>query len=159
MTCECQKSVKDSRKKEKDNNKKGRNPCLFCLEIRSYDQKHPKPWSLPQQHRMSKMIQILSHPLPQPSPLPKNPLPFPQQHRSNRIQMMLEHPLWPSHPHPQFVAAKSLILKSSIDLIYSSYYVVGMSVFPKKISHYFFRSGALGIAQEKILCYSTYDCV
>ena len=44
--------------------------------------------------------------------------------------MMLEHPLLPSHPHPQFVAAKSLILKSSVDLIYSSYYVEGMSVFP-----------------------------
>ena len=30
--------------------------------------------------------------------------------------MMLEHPLLPSHPHPQFVAAKSLILKSSVDI-------------------------------------------
>lgn len=45
--------------------------------------------------------------------------------------MMLEQPLRSSHPHPQFVAAKSLILKSSIDLIYSSYYARGMSVFPK----------------------------
>lgn len=44
---------------------------------------------------------------------------------------MFEQPLLPSHPHPQFVAAKSLILKSSIDLIYSSYYVEGMSVFPQ----------------------------
>ena len=73
--------------------------------------------------------------------------------------MMLEQPLEPSHPHPQFVAAKSLMLKSSVDLIYSSYYVEGMSVFPHKISHYFLRSGALGIAQEKNICYSTYDCV
>ena len=46
---------------------------------------------------------------------------------------MLEHPLLFSHPHPQFVAAKSLILKSSVDLIYSSYYVGSMSVFPKKV--------------------------
>jgi len=75
------------------------------------------------------MIQMLSH--PQPSFLPKNPpLPFPQQHRRSRIQMMLEHPFELSHPHPQFVAAKSLILKSSVDLIYSSYYVESMSVFP-----------------------------
>lgn len=77
------------------------------------------------------MIQMLSHPLLHPPFPPKKPLPFPpQQHRSNRIQMMLEQPLEASHPHPQFVAAKSLILKSSIDLIYSSYYVEGMSVFP-----------------------------
>ena len=57
--------------------------------------------------------------------------------------MMLEHPLRPSHPHPQFVAAKSLILKSSIDLIYSSYYVEGMSVFPHNQMTLFFRSRML----------------
>ena len=76
------------------------------------------------------MIQMLSHPLPHPPfPLKKPPFP-PQQQSSNRIQIMLEHPLELSHPHPQFVAAKSLMLKSSVDLIYSSYYVEGMSVFP-----------------------------
>lgn len=56
---------------------------------------------------------------------------------------MLEHPLELSHPHPQFVAAKSLMFDSSVDLIYSSYYVEGMSVFPvlpKSTSYYFFRS-------------------
>lgn len=71
---------------------------------------------------------------------------------------MFEQPLLPSHPHPQFVAAKSLILKSSIDLIYSSYYVEGMSVFPQNERTLFFPESLLGIARRKKLCYSTYDC-
>lgn len=61
---------------------------------------------------------------------------------------MLEQPLLPSHPHPQFVAAKSLILKSSIDLIYSSYYVEGMSVFPQN-EITFFRGACLELHGEK----------
>ncbi len=63
------------------------------------------------------MIQMLSHPFPQPLLLRKLPFP-PQQQSNNRIQMMFEQPLELSHPHPQFVAAKSLMLKSSVDLIY-----------------------------------------
>ena len=66
--------------------------------------------------------------------------------------MMLEHPLLPSHPHPQFVAAKSLMLKSSVDLIYSSYYVEGMSVFPhNQMTLFFSESYALNCAVEKIM--------
>lgn len=78
-------------------------------------QKHPLPQPPPfppQQHRSSRMIQMLSHPLPQPLFPLKKPPPFPpQQHRSNRIQIMLEQPPEDSHPHPQFVAAKSLIFE------------------------------------------------
>lgn len=75
------------------------------------------------------MIQMLSQPLPHPLLLRKLPFP-PQQHSNNRIQIMLEQPLLLSHPHPQFVAAKSLMLKSSVDLIYSTSYVECLSVFP-----------------------------
>ena len=69
---------------------------------------HPHP---PQQERRSR-IQIILQPL----------LPFPQQHKIKRIQIIelqspkhlpSPHPLFPvqesSHPHPQFVAAKSLM--------------------------------------------------
>lgn len=48
---------------------------------------------------------------------------------------MLEQPLLLSHPHPQFVAAKSLMLKSSVDLIYSTSYVGCLSVFPHFLFH------------------------
>ena len=61
----------------------------------------------PPQQRRSKMIQIQLLSCPQPPPqLPPNPLPLQQQ--SNKIIQIIElHPL--SLPHPQFVAAKSLI--------------------------------------------------
>lgn len=64
---------------------------------------HPKP--IPQD-----VLQLFPpHPHPHPNPNP----PPPQQHKRIRIQMMLFPPLPPvvhSHPQPQFVAAKSLIL-------------------------------------------------
>ena len=62
---------------------------------------------------------MISH--PHPLFPPKIPLlPFPQQKSSRMIRIiLLPHPLLPSHPHPppQFVAAKSLIPKSSKILI------------------------------------------
>lgn len=67
-------------------------------------------------------MQLLSMPHPHPHPLlhPLCPQP-PQQQRRIMIQMKLfphphphPHPvLEVSHPHPQFVAAKSLMFKSS----------------------------------------------
>ena len=61
---------------------------------------HPKP-------NPQDVLQLLP---PHPHPKLKPP---PQQHRRIRIQRMLPPPLPPvvhSHPQPQFVAAKSLIL-------------------------------------------------
>lgn len=75
------------------------------------------------------MIQMLSqHP---PLPLfPKKEPPLPPQQQSSRmIQMMLLHPHPLSFPHPQFVAAKSLIVDSLQIFIYSSYYVGCLSLF------------------------------
>jgi hypothetical protein len=64
--------------------------------------------------------QLFPPPHPQPSLPPKKPLPHPPQQLSKMInQIIEEHPplLFPSHPHPQFVAAKSLMFKSSNILI------------------------------------------
>ena len=80
-----------------------------------YQQKPPLLPQPPQQKR-SKMIQMqLSLPKPQP-PQPELLCPHPPQQESRRmIQMMLLHPLFcvVSQPHPQFVAAKSLMFESS----------------------------------------------
>ena len=72
-------------------------------------------------------MQLLSEPKPQLLfPHPPNPPPPPQQQRSRIIQIMLfphPHPLfWCSHPHPQFVAAKSLMFKSSGIFVYTPWY-------------------------------------
>lgn len=66
---------------------------------------------------------MLSH--PHPPLLFINPPPLPQQLSKRMIQIQELHPpLLLSHPHPQFVAAKSLIFKSSINLI-TVYYMRG----------------------------------
>ncbi len=80
---------------------------------------HPFPLPQPPQQQRSRMIQRRCchiHPFPQPLPQPLCPQP-PQQQRSRMIQRELfphPHPPQPgaglSHPHPQFVAAKSLML-------------------------------------------------
>jgi hypothetical protein len=73
--------------------------------------------------------QLLSH--PQPYPSPERPLPQ-QQERITRSQIMELHPFPPnkptlllshplSHPHPQFVAAKSLMLNPPKFIYNSSY--------------------------------------
>jgi hypothetical protein len=72
---------------------------------------NPKLSPQPPQKSNSKIIQIQLS-LPHPLPHPPNPL-LPQQ-ESNRIIQIKEQQLFPSlHPHPQPVAAKSLIFKSS----------------------------------------------
>lgn len=53
------------------------------------------------------MIQQLPLSLFRPIPLPLHP---PQQESRSRIQIREEQLLLLSHPHPQFVAVKSLIL-------------------------------------------------
>ena len=106
---------------------------------RSEDQQQKQLLLLPpQQHRRIR-IQMISQlkpipqvvpqlllPHPQPHPNPKPPLP-PQQHRRIRIQRMLPPPLPPdvhSHPQPQFVAAKSLILVPP-DIFFTVYLMRG----------------------------------
>ena len=78
-------------------------PLLLLLPQREFP--HPPP------QKSSRMIiqqQLSPHPLPE-KPMP---LPHPQQD-SRRISQIQENPFVPSHPHPQFVAAKSLISFSS----------------------------------------------
>ena len=99
-----------------DKKRRGAGPADCC-----HQQPHPLPQPLPQPRKLlplpqqsrSRMIQQQLSP-PKPHPLPQ-PLPFPQQASRRMIQIQLLHPqplLQPllSHPHPQFVAAKSLIL-------------------------------------------------
>ena len=101
--------------------------------MKSKNQQKPFP---PHPHnRSSKMIiQLQSFPQPLCCPQPQPLLPFPQQHKIKRIQIIelqspkhlpSPHPLFPvqesSHPHPQFVAAKSLIVNPP-DFVHTSYY-------------------------------------
>lgn len=105
---------------EHPNSKKaaGYFPAAFgvCRNQHPHPQLLPQPLlqpmpvkPLPQKSSRRMIRQQLS---PQP-PLPPQLLPqlLPQQVSRRMIQMMLLHPLllFVSHPHPQFVAAKSLI--------------------------------------------------
>ncbi len=94
---------------------------------------HPFPHPPQQQRRRMIQIQLLSQPFPHPHPPPLCPHP-PQQHRSRMIQiMLLPHPPHPdagaSHPHPQFVAAKSLMLIPPELSLHFQYMHHGMSDF------------------------------
>ena len=76
----------------------------------------PQPLPHPQQESriISQMMELL-FPRPKPHPLPQ-PLLHP-----------LLHPLCASsHPHPLFVAAKSLMFCSSMFVEYTLYYVKGL---------------------------------
>lgn len=112
--------------------KKGRGNNL-CLCRNQQPQLLPHP----PQSRSSTMIIQQESPFPQPQLLLPHPL-FPHRHIRQMIQRMqlqepfpkrlfpLPHPqvlLHPhrSSPHPQFVAAKSLIVNPP-DFVYSSYY-------------------------------------
>lgn len=87
------------------------------------NQQNPRP--LPQhKSRIISKRQLLSPPHPHPSP----PNPLPQKHNSKRIQIMqlqspklcvMPPPQLSSHPQPQFVAAKSLMNKSSKNFDYT----------------------------------------
>ena len=73
----------------------------------------PHPLPHPPQQKSKRMIQMQLLLPPQLSLPHPSPLPFPQQQKS-KIRMMSQEQLFPlphppSHPHPQFVAAKSLI--------------------------------------------------
>ena len=75
------------------------------------------------------VVCLSQHP---PFPLPiMEPL-FPQQHSNKMIHRIEEQPPL-SDPHPQFVAAKSLMFQPPV-FIYTSYYVGGKSVFPKTLT-------------------------
>ena len=101
------------------------------------------PFPPPQQHK-SKMMMIMlqSQPPPQPPPQfppPKIPLPlpFPHPQKSNKriIQIQELFPL-SQLPHPQFVAAKSLIFEPPFNFVYTLYYVVLLVFVSKKIKKF-----------------------
>ena len=135
--------VKNGKKQFLKNKKRrGAAPADSC-----HQQPHPLPQPLPQPRKLlpfpqksrSRIIQQQLS-LPKPYPLPQ-PLPFPQQASRRMIQIQLLHPqplLQPllSHPHPQFVAAKSLILFPPRDHLQC---IICLSV--KKV-------------QKEILCYT-----
>ena len=133
----------ENRKQEKKN--MGQQTDL--VKNSCHQQLHPLPQPLPQPRKLlpfpqksrSRIIQQQLS-LPKPYPLPQ-PLPFPQQASRRMIQIQLLHPqplLQPllSHPHPQFVAAKSLILFPPRDHLQC---IICLSV--KKV-------------QKEILCYT-----
>ena len=62
---------------------------------------------------------------PQPSLFLKNPPPHPPQHARRMMIQIQDIPLLLSHPHPQFVAVKSLISFSSEIIIYNVSYAWG----------------------------------
>ena len=111
------------------------------MRLQKDQQPKPHPFPLPQppQQQRSRMIQrqLLSHPHPFPQPLPQPLCPQPpQQQRSRMIQRELfphPHPPQPgaglSHPHPQFVAAKSLMLFPPEISLHFQYMQDGMSEF------------------------------
>jgi len=97
-------------------------------------------------------MQLLSHPHPFPQPFP-HPLCPPQQQRRRMIQIILfphPHPPHPlegaSHPHPQLVAAKSLMFfpPGKISLHFQ-YMQNGMSDFPGENKK---KSGKMRIRSE-----------
>lgn len=80
---------------------------------------HPQPLfpNPPQQQRRRMIHRQLSL----PHPLPPNPFPHPPQQQRRRIIHRQEDIPFPfSHPHPQFVAVKSLMLNPPNRFIYSS---------------------------------------
>ena len=85
----------------------------------------------PQKRSNKMMIQELS--FPQPFPEKKLPLPFPQQHINKIIQIHeFPHPPHISlHPHPQFVALKSLIITSKLFLFTVQHMWEGLSLCKK----------------------------
>ena len=91
----------------------------------------------PQQHKskiMMMMLQSLPQPLPQlPPPKIPLPLPFPHPQKSNNriIQIQELFPL-SQLPHPQFVAAKSLIVEPPFNFVYTLYYVIMLVYVSKK---------------------------
>lgn len=95
-----------------------------------YQQNPPFPPQPPQQQsRRMIQIQLLSKPQLLPHPLCPQP---PQQQRRRMIQIRFPHPqegVLLSHPHPQFVAAKSLMLFPPEISLHFKYMQDGMSEF------------------------------
>ena len=73
------------------------------------------------------MIQIQLFPSLHPHPFPlKKPFPFPLQRQRRTISHKIEpHPPPSLHPHPQLVAAKSLIRTSKIYIVFYIFIVCG----------------------------------
>ena len=96
--------------------------CTFLLYQRSDQHPHPFPLNVlppnPPQQQSRRMIQ---RQLSLPHPFPLNVLPpHPPQQQSRRIIHRQEDIPFPlSHPHPQFVAVKSLMLNPPFRFIYS----------------------------------------
>ena len=95
---------------------------------------HPQPLQplFPLQKNRSR---ITHRQLSFPQPQPQLEFPFPQQLSRRRIHRILHpqefpfplnSPLFPeSHPHPQFVAVKSLMLNPPIRLLFTVLYYAG----------------------------------
>ena len=90
----------------------------------SAQQPHPL-WPNPPQQKRSRMI---NRQLSFPPPLPLNPFPPhpPQQQSRRMIHRHEDIPLPLSHPHPQFVAVKSLILNPPVGLLFTVLYYAGV---------------------------------
>ena len=87
-------------------------PAKTFTEGFGHAQKQPQPFPLLPQQKSNRIIhkQLLL-----PQPLSLKVLPHPPQQANKIINQIMElHPPSSLHPHPQFVAAKSLILNSSI---------------------------------------------
>lgn len=85
---------------------------------------------------------MMSHPFPvlHPQlPPPKHPKLFPPQQQSRRIKKIMLHPLLPPdvHSQPQFVAAKSLILCSSKDFVYTPSYEFLLATVSKNFKFFY----------------------
>lgn len=82
---------------------------------------HPHPHPLPPNPPQQKSRRMIHRQLSLPHPLPLNVLPpHPPQQQSRRIIHRQEDIPFPlSHPHPQFVAVKSLMLNPPFRFIYS----------------------------------------
>ena len=84
---------------------------------------HPFPPKPPQQQRRRMIHRQLS--LPHPFPLKVLPPHPPQQQRRRMIHRQEDIPFPFSHPHPQFVAVKSLMLNPPVELLFTVLYYAG----------------------------------
>ena len=97
----------------------------FRIHTLVLSDQHPQPFppNPPQQQRSRMIHRQLSFPQPfPPNPFPPQP---PQQQSRRMIHRHEDIPLPLSHPHPQFVAVKSLILNPPVGLLFTVLYYAG----------------------------------